>query len=68
MDLPEDSDDTHVDPYNVGSDQEMEDDVDDRDTNQDIEADTYVDDNDDDHDDDDHDGDDHDDAGAGSNQ
>ena len=31
-DLPEDLDDPHVDPNYVGSDEEMEDDVDDRDT------------------------------------
>ena len=64
----EDPDDPHVDRDYVGSDEEMEDDVDDRDTYQDNEVDTDVDDDDDDHDDDDHDGDDHDDAGAGSNQ
>lgn len=46
----------------------MEDDADDRDSNQDTEADTNADDGDDDHDDDDHDGDDHDDVVAGSNQ
>jgi hypothetical protein len=31
--LPEDPDDPHVDPDYVGSDEKMEDDVDDRDTN-----------------------------------
>ena len=61
LDLPEDPDDPHVDPDYVGFDQEMEDDVDDKDTYQGTEADTDVDD-----DDDDHDGDDHDDAVAGS--
>ena len=46
----------------------MEDDVDDRDTNQDNKVDTDADDDDDDHDDDDHNGDDHDDAVVGSSQ
>ena len=67
-DLLEDLDDTHVDPVYVGSDEEMEDDVDDRDTYQDNEVDTDVDDDNDDHDDDDHDGDVHDDAVAGISQ
>ena len=72
MDLPEDPNDPHVDPYYVGSVEEMEDDVDDRDMDQD-EVDTDVDDDDDDHDDDDHDdddhdGDDHDDVVPGSSQ
>ena len=67
-DLPEDPDDPHVYLDYVGSDEEMEDDVDDRDTNQDTKVNTDFDDDDDDHDDDDHDGDDHDDAVAGSSQ
>ena len=67
-DLPEDPDDPHVDPQYVGSDEEMEYDVDDRHVDQDTEADTDIDDDDDDDDDDDHDGDDHDDAVAGSSQ
>jgi hypothetical protein len=50
-DLPEDPDDPHVDPDYVGSDEEMEDDVDDRDIDQDNEANTDADDDDDDHDD-----------------
>ena len=69
-DLPKILDDPHVDPDYVGSDEEMEDDVDARDTDKDNEAKNAADDDDDDHDDDDddHDGDDHDDAVAGSNQ
>ena len=65
-DLPKYPDDPHVDPYYVGSDKEMEDDVDDTNT-MDTKINTDVnddDDNDDDDDDDDHDGDDHDDAVA----
>ena len=54
-DLLEDLDDPHVDPDYVGSDEEMEDDADDRDTDQGIEADIDVDDDDDDHDGYDHD-------------
>ena len=62
-DLPENLDDPHVDIDYVGSNKEMEDDVDG--TNiEDTEADTDVDDDDDD---DDHDGDDHDDVVASSN-
>jgi hypothetical protein len=68
MDLLEDLDDPHVDLDYVGSDEEMEDDANHRDTDWDTEADTDVDDDDDDHDDDDHDGDDHDVTIAGSGQ
>ena len=60
--------DPHVDSDYVGDDEEMEDDVDNRVTYQDNEANTDVDDDDDDHDNDDHDGDDHDDAVAGCSQ
>ncbi|CAF4239957.1 unnamed protein product, partial [Adineta steineri] len=57
MNLLEDPDDSHVDLDYVGTYEEMEDDVGDRDTDQEIEADT-------DAGDDDHDGDDHDDVVA----
>ena len=50
-DLPEDPDDPHVDLDYLRSDEEMDDDVDDRDTNQDNEVNTNADDDDDDHDD-----------------
>ena len=64
-DILEDLNDPHVDPDYVGSDKEMEDDVDD--TNiKDTEADTNVDDDDDD--DDDHNCDDYDDTVVGSNR
>ena len=53
-DLLEDPDDPHIDPSYVGSDKEMEDDVDDTDI-EDIEADIDVNEDDDDHDGDDHD-------------
>ena len=56
-DLPEDPDDPHVDPDYIGSDKEMEYDVDD--TNiEETKVDTNADDDDHDDDDDDHDGDD----------
>ena len=54
-DLPKDLDDPHVDPDYVGFDEEMEDDVNDRDTYQDNKADIDADDDDDDHNGDDHD-------------
>ena len=67
MDLPEDLDDPHVDPDYIGFDEEMEDDVDDRNI-EDTKAYTNVDDDDYDHDDDDHNGDDHDDIVADRSQ
>ena len=67
-DLPEDPDDPRVDPNYVGSDEEMEDDVDDRDIDHDTNADIDSDDDDNDHDHDDHDGDDHDDVVSGRSQ